>query len=172
MNDSPKQELPFDRFSADLSGLETDKIAIIKLGFFWHSIKGFFDFLRYTKQIENSTKSAENEWKLHKTEYFLFSANHAGLIQYWESFAHLEAWATKSREHLAWWKEMESGSESWKDLSIYHEVYLVEPSSIETVYNLNKNIPKSEYPGLSAFLPLLSPTEYRARKRFLKNPQG
>jgi hypothetical protein len=155
------------RFSADLTKLEHDSFLIIKLGFYWHTWRGMWDFWRYTRLIAKSTSGA-SEWGLYETEYFLYDAKHAGLIQYWRSFDDLEAWACKNPEHTRWWKEVESENK-WRHLSIYHEVYLIDRSQVETVYNLGGKNPKQKHPlpGMASFLPSKEPTHPRARKRFV-----
>jgi hypothetical protein len=166
MSDSQHNTQPY-RFSADLQQLSEDGVVIIKLGFFWHSLRGLWEFWRYTRLIANSSVEAKDQG-LHSSEYFIYDAGHAGLIQYWRSFADLEAWACKDPTHTAWWKEIEKENK-WAHLSIYHEVFVIPKTGIETVYNLHPSI--KNFPGLGHFLPHLSPTEYRARKRFLK-PRG
>jgi Domain of unknown function (DUF4188) len=149
------------RFSADLSKLEGENLLLVKLGFYWHSLKGFCEFLHYLFLIKKANKKAKG---LYKTEYFLYSQNHAGFLQYWLSFQELEEWACKGSEHTSWWKEMETQNK-WKDMSAYHEVYIVDKNKIETIYNLPQNF-KYEWPGLGSFLPHISPAYHRARDRF------
>lgn len=156
------------RFSADLDKLDENKFVVIKLGFFWHSLKGMWEFWRYNQLVQASTKRGI-EIGLYHTEYFLYSQNHAGFIQYWRSFKDLENWSRRSPEHLAWWREMEQ-SNKWKDMSAYHEVFLVEKAAVETIYNLPHSMKPKDYPGLAHFLPHLTNASYRARERFLKDP--
>jgi len=129
---------------------------------------GMWEFWRYNNLIQKSTKNG-SEIGLYHTEYFLYSQNHAGFIQYWKSFEHLENWSRKHPDHIGWWKEMESKNK-WKHMSAYHEVFIVDKADVETIYNLPPAMKQSEYPGLSQFLPHLSNAKYRARERFLKDP--
>ncbi len=164
-----KEEYKPYRFSADLSQIEGDHFVMIKLGFYWYSLRGIWEFWRYAKLIFDSTKRAEKEGLL-KSEYFLYSQNHAGFIQYWSSFKALEQWAAKNKDHSDWWKEMESQNK-WKDFGMYHEVYVLDKNKVETVYNIDPKTKKTEFPGLGAFLPHLAPTKYRARDRFIEDPK-
>jgi hypothetical protein len=156
------------RFSADADKLPGKNFCMVKLGFFFNSLKGIWEFWRYSNLIKKSAKKGTQNGLLH-TEVFLYSNNHAGLIQYWESFEKLEAWALGDSEHKKWWKEMEKENK-WKDMIVYHEAFIIDKAKVETIYNLAPNHPKDQYPGMAAFLPHLSPAEYRARKRFLKDP--
>ncbi|MDJ0626190.1 MAG: DUF4188 domain-containing protein [Candidatus Caenarcaniphilales bacterium] len=157
------------RFSADLNKVEGENFVIIKLGFFWHTLKGFIEFFRYSRLIN---KSAEKNFDkgLLKMENFIYSHKHAGLIQYWRSFEDLEHWSRNCKDHLSWWKEIET-NDQWRNLSFYHEVFIVNKSNVETIYNLNHSIKENEYPGLSGFLPHLTNAKYRARERFLEEPK-
>lgn len=156
------------RFSADLNACESQDIIMVKLGFFWHTIKGFFEFLRYLQLIKKANLKAVEQGLLYKTEYFLYSQNHAGFIQYWSSFEALETWACKGSEHTTWWKEMETKNKG-KDISAYHEVYIVNKNKIETIYTLPEAMQakKDELPGLASIFPHVSPAKARARERFI-----
>ena len=58
------------------------------------------------------------------------------IVQYWRSFAHLEAYA-KSREHLhlpAWKAFNQAVGRSRGDVGIWHETYLIDPGRYECVY--------------------------------------
>gem|GEM_PF-3239946 len=155
------------RFSADLSQLADSDMVIIKLGFFWHSLWGIWEFFRITKMIEESLEEAKDYGLLH-TEFFLYSSKQAGLIQHWRSYEDLENWSNHNAKHSSWWKQSETKKLFWNHLSIYHEVYLVSKEKIETVYNLHPA--QKDYPSLANHLPHLTPTKYKARDRFLKCP--
>ncbi|HEY9886358.1 MAG TPA: phenylacetaldoxime dehydratase family protein [Vampirovibrionales bacterium] len=158
------------RVSADLNKYEGDEIVVIKLGFFWHSIRGFFEMLSYSRLIHKSNKEAKS-WGLLKSDEFLYSYKHSGILQYWSSYKSLEDWSRKNKEHLDWWKEMEAKNK-WKHMSVYHEVYVVPKEAVETVYNLPHNMNIEERPGLLGVLPATENPEYRARNRFLKCPHS
>ena len=62
------------------------------------------------------------------------------MIQYWESFEHLENYAkNKTSNHLPAWEEFNKKIASNGDVGIWHETYLSKPGSYESVYN---NMPK------------------------------
>lgn len=156
------------RLAADLAALESDDLVIIKLGFFWHDIIGVWEFFRYTRLIQKACAKGQIDG-LYSTEYFLYSQNHAGFIQYWRSFADLENWSRKSTTHTDWWRDLEKRG-GLKHMSMYHEVYIVDRNNIETIYNLPHKMSKEDMPGLLNFLPQVDNPNYRARERFLKQP--
>ncbi len=62
------------------------------------------------------------------------------MVQYWESFDALEAYAThKAKEHVPAWGEFNRLIGSNGDVGIWHETYVVEPGRFECVYN---NMPR------------------------------
>lgn len=67
------------------------------------------------------------------------------MVQYWESFAALENYATaRSAEHLPAWSAFNKAVGSNGDVGIWHETYRITPGNFECVYN---NMPRF---GLSA----------------------
>jgi len=66
---------------------------------------------------------------------------HSGLgstiVQYWRSFAHLEAYArAKDKQHWPAWVEFNrSVGTNRGDVGIWHETYVVEPGHYEAVYS-------------------------------------
>ena len=71
----------------------------------------------------------------------LHARTHFGLrnilvVQYWRSFAHLEAYARNgSAAHLPAWREFNQAVGSNGDVGIWHETYLIAPGKYENVYN-------------------------------------
>jgi len=62
------------------------------------------------------------------------------MVQYWDSFDHLEAYAkARSAEHLPAWAAFNKAVGSNGDVGIWHETYVVKPGSYECVYN---NMPR------------------------------
>jgi len=59
------------------------------------------------------------------------------MVQYWRSFEHLEAYAkNKDAAHLPVWKAFnQSVGRSREDVGIWHETYLVQANSFESVYS-------------------------------------
>lgn len=58
------------------------------------------------------------------------------VVQYWRSYAALEAYA-RDREaaHLPAWKAFNKAIGSNGDVGIWHETYVMAPGRFETVYN-------------------------------------
>jgi hypothetical protein len=62
------------------------------------------------------------------------------MVQYWDSFEALEAYATaKTLEHLPAWSEFNKAISSNGDVGIWHETYRVKAGDFECVYN---NMPR------------------------------
>jgi Monooxygenase af470-like len=62
------------------------------------------------------------------------------MVQYWDSFEALEAYATgKSLAHLPAWGAFNKAVGSNGDVGIWHETYRVRPGDFESVYN---NMPR------------------------------
>lgn len=62
---------------------------------------------------------------------------HLGLVQYWESFDDLRAYARDGdrRHRPAWQEYYGDGTAEDGAVGIWHETYVVEPGTYETVYN-------------------------------------
>ncbi len=62
------------------------------------------------------------------------------LLQYWDSFDALEAYAkARDSEHLPAWRDFNRRTGSNGDVGIWHETYRVRPGDFECVYN---NMPR------------------------------
>jgi len=62
------------------------------------------------------------------------------MVQYWESFEHLESYAkSKNSNHLPAWSKFNNKIGNGGDVGIWHETYLSKPGSYECVYN---NMPR------------------------------
>ena len=62
------------------------------------------------------------------------------MVQYWESFEHLESYAkSKKSNHLPAWSKFNNKIGNGGDVGIWHETYLSKPGSYECVYN---NMPR------------------------------
>ena len=58
------------------------------------------------------------------------------MIQYWESFERLRAYARAvEQEHIPEWIDYNQSSGRNGDVGIFHETYAVDPDDYETVYN-------------------------------------
>ncbi len=57
------------------------------------------------------------------------------VIQYWRSFDHLASYArSKDNEHLPAWRRFNTKVADNGAVGIFHETYLVSPSSVESIY--------------------------------------
>ncbi len=89
------------------------------------------------------------------------------MVQYWESFEALEAYAlNKSAEHLPAWGEFNKLVGSNGDVGIWHETYAVKPGAFECVYN---NMPRF---GLSRAFDTIPATGAYARASSRMAEQG
>jgi hypothetical protein len=62
------------------------------------------------------------------------------MLQYWESFEHLEAYAkNKNAEHLPAWREFNKKARESGVVGVWHETYKASPGSYENIY---VNMPK------------------------------
>jgi Domain of unknown function (DUF4188) len=62
------------------------------------------------------------------------------MLQYWESFEKLEAYArNKDAHHLPAWQEFNKRIKSNGDVGIWHETYIIPKGSYECIYN---NMPR------------------------------
>lgn len=62
------------------------------------------------------------------------------MVQYWESFEKLEAYAkNKDAHHLPAWQDFNKRIKSNGDVGIWHETYLIPKGSYECIYN---NMPR------------------------------
>src|ERR1700685_2960795 len=69
-----------------------------------------------------------------------FGGTSVALVQYWQSFEHLEAYArSPEMAHQPAWRWFNSKLGSNGDIGIWHETYLIEPGHYESVYN---NMPR------------------------------
>ena len=58
------------------------------------------------------------------------------VVQYWRSFAQLEAYARNGdAAHLPAWRAFNRAVGSNGDVGIWHETYLIQPGQVESVYN-------------------------------------
>jgi Domain of unknown function (DUF4188) len=84
------------------------------------------------------------------------------LLQYWESFAKLEAYArAEEHRHLPAWREFNRRIGASGDVGVWHETYTIEPGAYECIYS---NMPPF---GLGRVGPLVAVSSLRdaARQR-------
>ena len=72
------------------------------------------------------------------------------MMQYWESFEKLEAYAKNpDAHHLPAWQRFNKVIKSNGDVGIWHETYLVEQNNYECIYN---NMPKFGLGKVGSFI--------------------
>lgn len=111
--------------------------------------------LRYASRLARAIDRSADEARaagvgLLRSERFAQSWRHFGVLQYWRGFDELEQWS-KRPPHVEWWREAVERGRTKGDFGLYHEVFLVPRSAVESIY-LN-----CEPVGLSAFGPLGDP---------------
>lgn len=85
------------------------------------------------------------------------------LVQYWRSFAHLEAYA-KDREgkHFPAWQKFNRRVRSNGDVGIWHESYLVKDGTYENIYN---NMPPHGLGKIGKLVPASGKYEFAAGRK-------
>jgi Domain of unknown function (DUF4188) len=83
--------------------------------------------------------------------YMLAGPRSPVMVQYWRSFAHLEAYArSHDAEHWPAWVAFNKRVGSSGDVGIWHETYLVPAGRYECVYN---NMPPTGLGAISKLVP-------------------
>ena len=121
------------------------ELCLVRLGLQARGIRGLIYARKVSRAIQREAREAiaANAGLMH-SESFLISLGHFGVLQYWRSFAELEAWSHKS-PHAEWWREASERMRTRGDFGIYHETYLVPRDRIEAIYA------NCEPAGLAAF---------------------
>ena len=109
-----------------------------------------FSARRYARGVERAisaaaTRAIADGAGLLRDEPIVLGRGHRGRLQYWSSFAAMDAWSHRE-PHAAWWRGAVDRMRSRGDLGVYHEAYLVPRASVESIY-LDCDSPV----GLSAF---------------------
>lgn len=90
------------------------------------------------------------------------------IVQYWKSFAHLEAYAhDRNSLHYPAWKAFNTRVRSNGDVGIWHETYQVRAGEYECIYN---NMPPYGL-GKTGHLVAASGKKESAAGRLAKTPQ-
>ena len=85
------------------------------------------------------------------SERFAVDWRHFGVLQYWNGFDALDAWARRE-PHADWWRRAVERSRTRGDFGIYHETFLVPRDALESIYVDCRPV------GLAAFGILDEPT--------------
>jgi hypothetical protein len=84
------------------------------------------------KAIDREASAARALGLLH-AERFALGFGHVGALQYWRSFAELDAWSHRA-PHAEWWRRAVDRMRRRGDLGVYHEAFLVPRSGVESIY--------------------------------------
>ncbi|MDB5350762.1 MAG: hypothetical protein JWN86_2009 [Planctomycetota bacterium] len=89
---------------------------------------------RLGKAIDRSASEAiAADAGLFHSERFAFNLRHFGVLQYWRSFDDLEQWVRRP-PHSEWWRQATERGRTKRDIGVYHEVFLVPRTAIESIY--------------------------------------
>jgi hypothetical protein len=140
-----------------------DELCLIRLGFRCRGLSSRWYSYRLGRAIDRSAAEAVATGAgLWRSERFAIDSRHFGVLQYWRSFAALEAWSHRP-PHSDWWRGAVERMRTRGDFGLYHEVFLVPRDRIESIY-LN-----CDATGLAAFGTLGEPigpqTNSRGRLR-------
>lgn len=84
------------------------------------------------------------------------------MIQYWESFERLRAYARDvEQEHIPAWMDYNQSSGQSGDVGIFHETYVVDPDDCESVYN---NMPPFGLGGAGSLTPAAGSLETAGKR--------
>jgi hypothetical protein len=115
-----------NRETVDLSGYPD--LIVIYLGMRVRSPRGFVQFMKLGREIQQSVQAAPDGLLLH--ENFFLSPVHGGMRQYWRDYETLEAW-TRTLPHQAWWRDFLHDSHG---TGFWHELYSIR-GGMEAVYD-------------------------------------
>ena len=124
-----------ERLTADLSE-HGDEIAVFLIGMrvnhYWKVHKWLPVALAMTRML----KELQADGASGLLSFEGWAGRTSILVQYWESFDHLERYAVdKAREHAPAWAAFNKAVGSNGDVGIWHETYRVRTGDYECVYN-------------------------------------
>ncbi|HEV3167442.1 MAG TPA: phenylacetaldoxime dehydratase family protein [Isosphaeraceae bacterium] len=110
------------------------ELCLVRLGMQVHRLTAMAFAAKLGRAIDRSAGEAIGTGAgLLRSERFAMGWKHFGVLQYWRSFAELEAWSHKE-PHVAWWRQAVERGRARGDFGIYHETFLVPRGQIETIY--------------------------------------
>jgi hypothetical protein len=111
-----------------------DELCLIRLGFRCRGLGARLYGIKLGRAIaRSSAEAAAVGAGLLSSERFSIDWGHFGVLQYWRSFAELEAWSHRP-PHSDWWRGAVERMRTRGDFGIYHETYLVPRDRIESIY--------------------------------------
>jgi Domain of unknown function (DUF4188) len=127
------------------------ELCLVRMGFQGRGLSGWLQVRSLRAAIARDAAQAVAEGAgLLGSESFTIGRGHHGVLQYWRSFDDLEAWSRRP-PHAEWWRSAVDRMRRKRDLGVYHEVFLVPASGLESIY-LN-----CEPAGLARFGKLAEP---------------
>jgi hypothetical protein len=110
------------------------ELCLIRLGFQCRGLAARLFLHRLGRAIARSSAEAIAAGAgLLRSERFAINRGHSGMLQYWRSFAELEAWSRRP-PHADWWRVAVERMRTRRDFGFYHETYLVPRDRIESIY--------------------------------------
>jgi hypothetical protein len=110
------------------------ELCLVRLGFQCRGLGAQLYGLRLGRAIARASAEAvaSGAGLLH-SERFTIDMRHFGVLQYWRSFADLEAWSHRP-PHADWWRVAVERMRAKGDFGVYHETFLVPRDRIESIY--------------------------------------
>ena len=109
------------------------ELCLVRMGVQSRGLSAWLYAARLKRQIDRAAEAAKAGGGLLSSERFTFGRNHFGVLQYWRSFADLDAWSRKP-PHSEWWREAVGRMRSRQDFGVYHETFLVPRDRVESLY--------------------------------------
>jgi hypothetical protein len=125
------------RMSAEIEGEFVLFLIGIRINKPWKLNAWFPVLMAMPKMLRELDRKPELGLLHHRTH---FGLRNAMVVQYWRSFALLDAYAlSRDNVHLPAWKKFNDAVGSTGDVGIWHETYLISPGQSESIYI---NMPK------------------------------
>jgi len=121
------------RFTADHKGPITVFLIGMRINRFWRIGKWLPVLRAMGPMLAELSANPDSGFLGH--EFMLSGPRTVVVLQYWRSFAHLEAYATaRDQRHWPAWAAFYRKSNKGEAVGIFHETYCIEPGGYETVY--------------------------------------
>jgi hypothetical protein len=110
------------------------ELCLVRLGIQARGLSAWLSLRRWQRAIdgESAAAIAAGAGLLH-SERFSLGRGHFGVLQYWRSFAELDAWSRRP-PHSEWWRAAVARMRTRGDLGVYHETFLVPRARVESIY--------------------------------------
>ena len=124
-------EIIDQRMTAEMDGEFVVLLIGMRINKFWKIHKWLPVFLGMPRMIKELEANPDSGFLGHNGILI------GGIVQYWRSFEHLEAYARdKNQEHWpAWVAFNKRAAASRGDVGIWHETYVIKPGQYEAIYS-------------------------------------